>query len=161
MHLHNKGGARLPCYVNADGSVSHTTWCSHCSECCCQDGLKECRVLQITFRMHINEGQDIEHHARIITYVNIKRGKAKLVSMLINDMGMPEKKNRRDGTAITAYCLVAIVQHDMQLKRSTYEVLQILSMSLTYKTPLSELFDKTYSNDVKEQLGPLIPGLFD
>jgi len=62
--------------------------------------------------------------------------------------------------AITAYCLVAIVQHDMQLKRSTYEVLQILSISLTDKTPLRELFDKTYSNDVKEQLGPLIPGLF-
>ena len=63
--------------------------------------------------------------------------------------------------AITTYCLVAVVQHDMQLKRSTYEVLQILSMSLTDKTPLRELFDKTYSNDVKEQLGPLIPGLFD
>ena len=63
--------------------------------------------------------------------------------------------------AITAYCLVAIVQHDMQLKRSTYEVLQILSMSLTDKTPLRELFDKTYSNDVKEQSGPLIPELFD
>ena len=63
--------------------------------------------------------------------------------------------------AITAYCLVAIIQHDMQLKRSTYEVLQILSISLTDKTPLRELFDKTYSNDVKEQFGPLIPGLFD
>ena len=63
--------------------------------------------------------------------------------------------------AITAYCLVAIVQHDMQLKRSTYEVLQILSISLTDKTTLRELFDKTYSNDVKEQFGPLIPGLFD
>ena len=63
--------------------------------------------------------------------------------------------------AITAYCLVAILQHDMQLKRSTYEVLQILSMSLTDKTPLRELFDKTYSNDVKEQSGPLIPGLLD
>ena len=63
--------------------------------------------------------------------------------------------------AIIAYCLVAIVQHDMKLKRSTYEVLQILSMSLTDKTPLRELFDKTYSNDVKEQFGPLIPGLFD
>ena len=63
--------------------------------------------------------------------------------------------------AITAYCLVAILQHDMQLKRSTYEVLQILSMSLTDRTPLRELFDKTYSNDVKEQSGPLIPGLFD
>ena len=63
--------------------------------------------------------------------------------------------------AITAYCLVAIVQHDMKLKRSAYEVLQILSISLTDKTPLRELFDKTYSNDVKEQFGPLIPGLFD
>ena len=63
--------------------------------------------------------------------------------------------------AITAYCLVAILQHDMQLKCSTYEVLQILSMSLTDKTPLRELFDKTYSNDVKEQSGPLIPGVFD
>ena len=63
--------------------------------------------------------------------------------------------------AITAYCLVAIVQHDMQLKRSTYEVLQILSISLTDKTPLRELFDKTYSNDVKEQFCPLIPGLID
>ena len=63
--------------------------------------------------------------------------------------------------AITAYCLVAIVQHDMLLKRSTYEVLQILSISLTDKTPLRELFDKTYSNDVKELFGPLIPGLFD
>ena len=63
--------------------------------------------------------------------------------------------------AITAYCLVAIVQHDMKLKRSTYEVLQILSISLTDKTPLRELFDKTYSNDVKEQLSPPISGLFD
>ena len=63
--------------------------------------------------------------------------------------------------AITAYCLVAIVQRDMQLKRSTYEVLQILSISLTDKTPLRELFDKTYFNDVKEQFDPLIPGLFD
>ena len=63
--------------------------------------------------------------------------------------------------AITAYCLVAIVQQDMQLKRSTYEVLQILSISLTDKTPLRELFDKTYSHDVKEQSDPLIPELFD
>ena len=63
--------------------------------------------------------------------------------------------------AITAYCLVAIVQHDMHLERSTYEVLQILSISLTDKKPLRELFEKTIFNEVKEQLGPLIPGLFD
>ncbi|MGI6224455.1 MAG: IS4 family transposase [Prevotella sp.] len=63
--------------------------------------------------------------------------------------------------AIIAYCLVAIVQHDMHLERTTYEVLQILSISLTDKTPLKELFDKTNFNDVKERLDPLISGLFD
>lgn len=63
--------------------------------------------------------------------------------------------------AITVYCLVAIVQHDMKLERSTYEVLQILSISLTDKTPLRELFKKTEFNHVKERFGPLIPGLFD
>ena len=63
--------------------------------------------------------------------------------------------------AIIAYCLVAIVQHDMRLERSTYEVLQILSISLTDKTPLKELFEKTKFNDVKEQFDPLFPGLFD
>ncbi len=49
----------------------------------------------------------------------------------------------------------------MQLNRSTYEVLQILSISLTDKTHLQELFNKTNFNDVKEQFNPLIPGLFD
>ena len=64
-------------------------------------------------------------------------------------------------TAIISYCLVAIVQHDMQLKRSTYEVLQILSISLTDKTCLKELFEKTNFNDVKELNSSLFPGLFD
>ena len=63
--------------------------------------------------------------------------------------------------AIITYCLVAIVQHDMRLERSTYEVLQILSISLTDKTHLRDLFDKTNFNDVKDRFGPLIPGLFD
>lgn len=63
--------------------------------------------------------------------------------------------------AIITYCLVAIIQHDMQLERSTYEVLQILSISFTDKTPLQELFKKTNFDDVKDQFNPLIPGLFD
>ena len=63
--------------------------------------------------------------------------------------------------AIITYCLVAIVQHDMKLKRSTYEVLQILSISLTDKTHLRDLFDKTNFNDAKDLNDPLIPGLFD
>ena len=63
--------------------------------------------------------------------------------------------------AIITYCLVAIVHHDMQLKRSTYEVLQILSISLTGKTRLRDLFDKTIFNDVKELDYSLFKGLFD
>ena len=63
--------------------------------------------------------------------------------------------------AIITYCLVAIVHHDMKLERSTYEVLQILSISLTDKTYLTDLFDKTKFNDVKELDCPLIPGIFD
>ena len=59
------------------------------------------------------------------------------------------------------FCLVAIVHHDMKLERSTYEVLQILSISLTNKTHLTDLFDKTKFNDVKELDCPLFPGLFD
>ena len=63
--------------------------------------------------------------------------------------------------AIITYCLVAIAQHDMQLKHSTYEILQILSISLTDKTNLRDLFDKTDFNDVKELNSSLFPGLFD
>lgn len=63
--------------------------------------------------------------------------------------------------AIIAYCLVAIVQQNMRLERSTYEVLQILSISLTDKTPLQDLFEKTKINNVKDQIDSLIPGLFD
>ena len=53
-------------------------------------------------------------------------------------------------SAIITYSLVAIVQHNLQLKRSNYEVLQILSISLTDKTTLRDLFEKTNFNDVKE-----------
>ena len=60
--------------------------------------------------------------------------------------------------AIITYCLVAIVHHDMKLERSTYEVLQILSISLTDKTHLREMFDKTKFDDVKELDYPLYTG---
>ena len=64
-------------------------------------------------------------------------------------------------SAICAYCLVAIVQHDMQLKRSTYEVLQILSMSLTDATHLRDLFDKTTFKNDKDRSGSSEPNLFN
>lgn len=53
--------------------------------------------------------------------------------------------------AITVYCLVAIVKHDLHLKRSTYEVLQILSISLTDQTPLTQLFEKMPDESVIDQ----------
>ena len=64
-------------------------------------------------------------------------------------------------TAICTYCLVAIVQHDMQLDRSTYEVLQILSISLTDKIQMRELFNKTKFQNDKERFRLNEPSLFD
>ena len=64
-------------------------------------------------------------------------------------------------SAICAYCLVAIVQHDMRLERSTYEVLQILSMSLTDTTHLRDLFDKTIFKNDKDRCGSGEPNLFN
>ena len=64
-------------------------------------------------------------------------------------------------TAICAYCLVAIVQKDMRIDRSTYEVLQVLSISLTDKTHLKDLLDKTKFQNDKERFRLNEPNLFD
>lgn len=64
-------------------------------------------------------------------------------------------------SAICAYCLVAIVQHDMQLNRSTYEILQILSISLTDTTHLRDIFDKTIFKKDNEPSNENEPSLFD
>ena len=64
-------------------------------------------------------------------------------------------------TAIITYCLVAIMKHKMQLDRSTYEILQILGISLTDKTHLRDLFSKTKFNNVKDQSGLDGPDLFE
>ncbi|MDH6314282.1 hypothetical protein M2137_003085 [Parabacteroides sp. PFB2-10] len=64
-------------------------------------------------------------------------------------------------SAITAYCLIAIIQHDLKLDRTTYEVLQILSISLTDKTCLSDLFNKTNFKNIKERSGSSEPNLFN
>ena len=50
--------------------------------------------------------------------------------------------------AIITYCLVAVVHHDMKLERSTYEVLQILSISLTDKTHLTRLNSTMSKNSI-------------
>ena len=43
--------------------------------------------------------------------------------------------------AITAYCLVAIIKHDMKLEADTYDVLRILSAALLVKMPLVDLMN--------------------
>ncbi|MDH6356144.1 hypothetical protein M2132_002507 [Dysgonomonas sp. PH5-45] len=64
-------------------------------------------------------------------------------------------------SAIIAYCLVAIIQHNLKLDRTTYEVLQILSISLTDKTYLGDLFNKTNFKNDKERSGSSEPNLFN
>ena len=53
-------------------------------------------------------------------------------------------------SAIIAYCLVALVRNKLQIDRSIYEILQILSISLLDKTPLNELLTNQNYKDVKE-----------
>lgn len=53
-------------------------------------------------------------------------------------------------TAIITYCLVAIIDYELKLDRSTYEILQILGISLLNKTPVKELITNIDYNDVKE-----------
>ena len=55
--------------------------------------------------------------------------------------------------ALTAYCLVAIVEHEMQLDMDTYDVLRILSTSLLTRMPLRDLLDK--SNWDQEEAEPI------
>ena len=42
--------------------------------------------------------------------------------------------------AVIAYCLVAIVEHDCHLNRTTFNVLRVVSRVLTDKTPIRDLF---------------------
>lgn len=52
--------------------------------------------------------------------------------------------------AIIAYCLVAIIGNTLKVERSIYEILQILSISLLDKTPVSEILRKYDYKNVKE-----------
>ena len=51
-------------------------------------GLMECRVQVVEFRKHIKGGENIKHKARIVTYVDPAKKKAKVISLLTNDMTM-------------------------------------------------------------------------
>ena len=64
-------------------------------------------------------------------------------------------------SAITAYCMVAIVQHDLHIDKSIYDVLQILDRNLTHKTLLPVLFDKSKIKKFKDHIGPSEQNLFN
>ena len=51
-------------------------------------GLVEYREQHVTFTKHVKDGEDITHHARIVTCVDIKKTRVRLVSLLTNDMEM-------------------------------------------------------------------------
>ena len=53
--------------------------------------------------------------------------------------------------AIITYALVVIIKGRLKLKQSTYEILQIMSVSLLDKTFLRVLFENPIYQDVKEQ----------
>ena len=63
-------------------------------------------------------------------------------------------------TAITAYCMMAIVQKKMNLGRSIYEMLQLVSISLTDTVELKTLFGKPNYNIVNEGNDSSEPTLF-
>lgn len=53
--------------------------------------------------------------------------------------------------AITAYCLVVIVQEKLKLEMDTYDVLRILNTSLLTKMPLIDLLDSRASLEVEDE----------
>lgn len=64
-------------------------------------------------------------------------------------------------SAIIAYCMMAIVQKKMNVERSIYEMLQIVSISLTDTTNLRDLFAKPNCNIVNELDDSTEPNLFN
>ena len=63
-------------------------------------------------------------------------------------------------TAVTAYCMMAIVQKKMDVQRSIYEMLQLVSVSLTDTVELKTLFCKPNCNIVNELNDSSEPTLF-
>ena len=52
------------------------------------DGTMEYRIRNVTFRKKGSDGESIVHHARIVTYVDIKKTRSRLIELLTNDMDM-------------------------------------------------------------------------
>lgn len=64
-------------------------------------------------------------------------------------------------SAIIAYCMIAIVQKMMNVERSIYKILQIVSISLADTNHLRDLFAKLNCNIVNELDDSTEPNLFN
>ena len=53
-----------------------------------QDGRMEYRIQHVVFTKKVKGGDDIVHHARIITCVDMKKTRTRLIQLLTNDMDM-------------------------------------------------------------------------
>ena len=72
---------------------------------------------------------------------------------------MKQHLNIQRYAAITAYCMVAIIQHETKTELSSYEVLETVSMVLTDKTPLYDLLcnsNNNIDNELDESSGPTL-----
>lgn len=63
--------------------------------------------------------------------------------------------------AATTFRLADIARRRGQVRRSAYEMLKILEVSLTEKKPLAELFGPEDRTEPGNNGTPFLPGLFD
>lgn len=63
-------------------------------------------------------------------------------------------------SAISAYCLVAIVERKMKLNMEMYDLLRILSVSLLDRTPIVDLLGKSQAKENLQTVRELSLKLF-
>ena len=95
------------------------------------DGKMSYRVQYVTFTKCVKDGEDIVHKARIITYVEIKKTRAKLISLLTNDMEMP-------------------IEEIIEIYRKRWEI-ELLFKQLKQNFPLRYFYGES-SNAIKIQI---------
>ena len=95
------------------------------------DGKMSYRVQYVTFTKCVKDGEDIVHKARIITYVDIKKTRAKLISLLTNDIEMP-------------------IEEIVEIYRKRWEI-ELLFKQLKQNFPLRYFYGES-SNAIKIQI---------
>lgn len=95
------------------------------------DGKMSYRIQYVTFTKCVKDGEDIVHKARIITYVDIKKTRAKLISLLTNDMEMP-------------------IEEIIEIYRKRWEI-ELLFKQLKQNFPLRYFYGES-SNAIKIQI---------